>query len=77
MSSCAVLGLILEERRRCAEIFGASAVNAVVVEIITETFTPITPSFVGRLRGTGTTSLPVTVELYTETIGFLRQARAL
>ena len=42
-----VLGMILEERRRCAEIFGAGAVNAVVVEIITETITPITPSFVG------------------------------
>ena len=69
-----VLGMILEERRRCAEIFGAGAVNAVVVEIITETITPITPSFVGRLRGTGTTSLPVTVELFTETMGFLRQA---
>ena len=88
--------MVLDERRRCAEIFGvtddggaadggggggataavaaavapasAAVTNALVGKIMRETFAPINPSFVGRLRGGGQTTptLPQLVELYAE-----------
>ncbi|CAM9229625.1 unnamed protein product, partial [Phaeothamnion confervicola] len=69
-----VIGLVTDERRRAAELFGHDAASGVLSQLLLHTFEPIAGSFLERLNDRSSLPWPAAVDLYPDTLSFLAQA---